>query len=224
MKKKSRLLLIAIIAVVILLFALVGFLTDLLWFQELGYISVFFKQLVTELEFGVPAFIIITLVCYFYLMAMKKGYYRKIGAYDMGRSEKAVNRWALAISAVFGLIAAFSIANKLWFQILQFVNSTDFNIADPVFGRDVSFYIFKLDFISSINNILIGIIIGFAAVNLIYYITLLKERRPAFLDEETRQDGTGQGFGGIARLRPAPRREGKECLMLEQIPSEWSRN
>ncbi len=197
MKKKSRLLLIAIIAVVILLFALVGFLTDLLWFQELGYISVFFKQLVTELEFGVPAFIIITLVCYFYLMAMKKGYYRKIGAYDMGRSEKAVNRWALAISAVFGLIAAFSIANKLWFQILQFVNSTDFNIADPVFGRDVSFYIFKLDFISSINNILIGIIIGFAAVNLIYYITLLKERRPAFLDEETRQDGTGQGFGGM---------------------------
>lgn len=201
MKKKNRKTLVIVIAalVLILLFALVDFFADLLWFQELGYVSVFFKQLVTELEFGVPAFVLITLICYFYLIAMKKGYYRKIGAYDMGRPEKVVNRWALLISAVFGLIAAFSIAGKLWFQILQFVNSTDFLIADPVFGRDVSFYIFKLEFISRINNILIGVIVGFAAVNLIYYVTLLKERRPLFLDEEreTRREVPPNSFGGI---------------------------
>lgn len=170
--------LLIIVLVVICFVALVNFFTDLLWFKELGYVSVFLKQLLTQLEFGLPAFLLITVICWFYLSAIKKNYYRKIGACDMSRPEKHINRLALAISALFGIFSAVLIADRLWFQILQFIHSTDFSIADPIFGRDVSFYIFKLEFLSRVNGLLIYIVIGFAAVNLIFYLALLALRRP----------------------------------------------
>lgn len=211
-KKKSVLLIIGIIVVVLLLlFALANFLTDWIWFNELGYTSVFWKEILTKLSYGLPIFLVLSIICYFYLRAMKNGYYKKIGGYESFIPEKKVNLANLLISAIFGLISAIPIANKLWFQMLQFVNSTDFNIADPIFGRDVSFYVFKLEFISEINNILIPIIIGFAVVNVIYYLVLFKMRKPYFLDEVTAEEphyeeqrqqqnnpfgGPGSPFGG----------------------------
>lgn len=38
------------------------------------------------------------------------------------------------------------------------------------------------------------------------------------------QTTRGARATGIARLRPAPRREGNECAMLERNAGEWSRN
>lgn len=205
-KKRGKLLIIGAIFVAILLFlALINFFTDWLWFKELGYVSVFFKELFTKLTYGVPAFVILTVICYFYLLSMKKGYYKKIGGYDILEPEKKVNRAALAISVLFGLLSALAIANKLWFQILQFINSTDFNIIDPIFHRDVSFYIFRLEFITVANGLLISILVGFAVVNVIYYLTLFRLRKPQFFDEvegpEEEPSGRNQNqqppFGGI---------------------------
>ncbi len=206
-KKKSVLLIVGIVVVVLLiLLSLVNFFTDWIWFDEMGYTSVFWKEILTKLTYGVPIFLILTIGCYFYLQAMKKGYYKKIGGYESLEPEKKVNRAALILSAIFGLIAAIPVANKLWFQMLQFANSTDFNIADPIFGYDVSFYIFKLEFISEINNILIPIIIGFAVLNIIFYLLLFRYRKPYFLDEvepprqerqqEQNNNPFGQFFGG----------------------------
>jgi uncharacterized membrane protein (UPF0182 family) len=48
---------IAIVVVIALLFALTGFITDLLWFKELGYISVFLTKLFTQLKIGIPVFL-----------------------------------------------------------------------------------------------------------------------------------------------------------------------
>lgn len=206
-KKKSVLLIVGIVVVVLLiLLSLVNFFTDWIWFDEMGYTSVFWKEILTKLTYGVPIFLILTIGCYFYLQAMKKGYYKKIGGYESLEPEKKVNRAALILSAIFGLIAAIPVSNKLWFQMLQFANSTDFNITDPIFGYDVSFYIFKLEFISEINNILIPIIIGFAVLNIIFYLLLFRYRKPYFLDEvepprqerqqEQNNNPFGQFFGG----------------------------
>lgn len=200
------------VVVLLILLALVNFFTDWIWFGEMGYTSVFWKELLTKLTYGVPIFVILTIGCYFYLQAMKKGYYKKIGGYESLEPEKKVNRAAGIISAIFGLIAAIPISNRLWFQMLQFANSTDFNITDPIFGYDVSFYVFKLEFITEINNILIPIIIGFAVVNIIFYLMLFRYRKPYFLDEvepprqERRQEQNnnpfGQFFGGQGGQSP----------------------
>lgn len=175
--------LIIILVVLALAVALTRFITDWLWFAELGYVSVFLKKLTTELLYGLPAFLIITALCYLYLMGMKRNYYKKIGGYLRSEPEKKVNLSALGLSALFGLITGFRVANRLWFQILQFFNSTDFNIADPVFAKDVSFYIFRLEFWQKINGMLIYIVLGFAVVNVLFYLVLLRLRKPQFYEQ-----------------------------------------
>ena len=106
-----------------------------------------------------------------------------MGGYDQAFTEKRLNLVTLVISAAFGLIAAVLFANNLWFQLLQFINSTDFNIADPIFGYDVSFYIFRLDFLATVNRLLIFILLGFVAANFLYYFVLLSLRKPDFLTD-----------------------------------------
>ncbi len=239
MKKRTKKLVIigVIVLAIILLLSLVDFFTDWLWFAELGYVSVFFTKLFTKLGYGVPLFILITLGCYAYLHAMKKNYYAKIGGYEMLASEKKVNGIAWIISGAFGLLASVMVVNKLWFQILQFVHSTDFNILDPIFSKDVSFYIFKLEFITEINNILITLIVCFAIANIIYYLALFSTRKPDFFKEmeatyeqpqEEEQprgqqanpfgDGLfGQMFGGNMRNQQGP-------LLQRTRPSRINKN
>ena len=175
--------LIIVLAALALALILTHFITDWLWFAELGYVAVFLKKLLTELTYGLPAFVIITALCYLYLLSIKRAYYKKIGGYLRSEPEKKVNLSALGLSALFGLITGFRVANRLWFQILEYFNSTDFGITDPIFGRDVAFYIFKLEFWQKINGMLIYIVIGFAVVNLLYYLVLLHLRKPQFYEQ-----------------------------------------
>ena len=146
-KKRIGLTALIIILLVILgLFgALIGFITDYLWFRELGYTSVFFKQLFTQLKLGIPTFLILTALSYIYLMGLKKGYYKRVEiAPNPGMKEKTLNSIALGISAVFGLVITLTTVTRLWFEILKFTNSTEFGIADPIFNMDISFYVFGL--------------------------------------------------------------------------------
>ncbi len=186
MKRPKTRTIVVIAAVLILLgfTALVNFLTDFLWFKELNYVSVFFKQLLTQLKIGVPVFILLTSACYIYLQRLKKNYYSKVLQVlsDQTLSERRLNQLAMLISAVFSLLVTINVVGRLWFQILQFVHSTDFGIADPIFHQDLSFYIFKLDFLANINGSLISIILGFAAVIFVFYLLLLAARKPHIID------------------------------------------
>ena len=61
-KLERKILLILAIVVVIgaLFLSLVNFIANFLWFKEMGYLDVFFKQLVTQLTVGVPTFVVVT--------------------------------------------------------------------------------------------------------------------------------------------------------------------
>lgn len=68
----------------------------------------------------------------------------------------------------------------------------------PNHDLDVSFYIFKLEFVSQINQIAIGIVIAFAVLTLIYYFILLSMRRPRIFEQKeapnTEYDENGQAY------------------------------
>ena len=60
-KKRTGLKIFVIVAIVLVLFfSLINFITDFLWFRELGYVSVFFTKLFTQLKIVVPVFIVVT--------------------------------------------------------------------------------------------------------------------------------------------------------------------
>lgn len=208
MKKKkigAKGLIIAILIILLLFLSLIGFITDFLWFKELGYVSVFLKKLMTQLKVGIPTFVIITFLAYVYLKFLKRGYFKKVKSTE-ATNHKRLNliSWGLAIA--FGLLVTFVSISGLWFEILKFTNSTSFDVSDPLFGLNVSFYIFKLAFIQQLNQILIGVIIAFAVLTIIYYVILLSVHTPTMFDEkeepvyrdEDRFDGQQQaGQGGF---------------------------
>lgn len=222
---------ILVVLVFIALFTtLVGFLTDFLWFREMGYTSVFFKEIVTQLQLGIPTFFILTVLTYLYLMALKKGYYKKVDTVDtVTIKEKTVNLVALGVSAIFAILVTLTTVTRLWYEILKFSNSTDFGIVDPIFSMDVSFYVFKLELLTQINQILIGIVVAFVLVSLLFYSLLLAMRRPKIFeakpssefDENGQQrftgdfksnfgafgEAMGSAFGGAFKgFNPGPRR------------------
>ncbi len=69
--------------------ALIGWITDFMWFGELGYISVFLTKLFTQLKIGVPTFVIVTFLAYIYLKAIKRGYMKKIESEEVVDQQKA---------------------------------------------------------------------------------------------------------------------------------------
>lgn len=161
---------------------------DYLWFKELGYTNVFFTQVATQLKIGIPTFIVLTALTYLYLRTLKKSYYKKIEiGSDYAVSEKSLNRVILGLSAVFGGLVTVSTVIGLWFQILRFMNSTDFGVKDPIFKNDVSFYVFKLDFLSGLSQIAISLIIAFLLITLLFYFILMYLRRPRVFQERPQQ-------------------------------------
>jgi len=172
-----------IIVILCLFFMLIQFITDWMWFKEMGYVDVFLKKLVTQLEVGIPAFIVISLLAKLYLNHLRNSYFRGINS-DEQTDLKKLNKTSWILSIVGGGATAFFTVSELWFEILKFANATGFDIKDPLFNLDISFYIFKLEFLSQLNEILIAVIVGFVAVTIIYYMILLTVRTPEVFKEE----------------------------------------
>ena len=141
MEKFQRRLSIVILVVVILLamfFSAITFITDFMWFQEMGYVDVFLKELTTQLKVGVPTFLLVTGLMMVYMTHLKKSYFKKIASSELTDGKK-LGRITLLLAAVFGFFVTVNTVSQLWFDILKFANATDFNLADPLFGLDISF-------------------------------------------------------------------------------------
>ena len=203
-ERKISIILMCIILVLVLFLAMIQFITDFMWFKEMGYTDVFFKQLVTQLTVGLPTFIVVAALVQVYLTHLRKTYFAKIASSEE-TNMKGLKSTTLVLAVVFGAIATFMAVSQLWFEILKFANSTGFELADPLFKIDISFYIFKLEFLKQLNEILIGVIIGFVALTVIYYIVLMTVRTPDVFKEEapqTEEAGDADGERYTAGANP----------------------
>ena len=202
-KKRTGLRVIIAIAIILGLFlSLIGFITDFMWFRELGYVSVFLTKLFTQIKIGVPTFVVVTFLAYIYLKFLKHGYFRKVSS-DEAVNHGKLNLISWGLAAAYGAITTFFTVTKLWFDFLQFVNSTPFGKKDPLYDMDISFYTFKLDFIEEVNQIVLVLLIAFAVLTVIYYSILLTVRTPKIFEEkaqavdEEEEQSQAQGGAGI---------------------------
>lgn len=185
---KVRIALCVLILLAALIYALTGFITDLLWFKETGYVSVFFTELWTKIKLGIPAAVIVALLMWAFLSALKKGFLSK-GGYTLEEADsKKLRKAGIALSVVLGIVVSAGIIARLWWQILQFLNATEFNIADPLFGNDVGFYVFKLEFLEALSASALSIIAALLVATLVYYVLLINFVKPDGSAEETEAD------------------------------------
>ena len=168
-----------VIAVLTLLFFLLsGFITDLIWFGEVGYTSVFLTEIFTKLKIGVPGFVIFAVLGYLVLATLKRSFLKK-NEFELKNEDKGkIRKSMMAISAALGLFIAIFLVNNLWFDFLRFVNATDFGIEDPLFGNDVGFYMFKYDFLSGLADSAIAIVVAYLAATVLLYSILVGFAKP----------------------------------------------
>ena len=176
-------LLLGLLVILGLFMALIGFITDFLWFKELGYVSVFLKQLITQLKIGIPTFLVVTLLSYIYFKYLKLNYYKQVASHSPDHS-KGVNKISWAMAALFGALVTYFAVTNMWFDSLKFVHSTDFGLDDPLFGLDTSFYVMKLDFIQKLNSLFLVVLVILLIMTLVYYTILMGSRRPRIFQEQ----------------------------------------
>lgn len=147
-----------IIAGIVIVFILVfgtiimTYYTNFLWFKELGYSSVFIKILVTKLIVGFLFGLAFFAVFYTNVLLSRRLAPKFNVAYPLGMIqlqstvvETYLNKILLTLAAVFSFIAGTSSA-AYWERFLLFLNASPFGKTDPIFGIDISFYVFKLPF------------------------------------------------------------------------------
>jgi uncharacterized protein len=143
----------AIVLFLIFLNQIVNLWTDWLWYQEVGFTTVFTGVIRTRiwlfLLFGliVGGFIGGNLYLAYRLRPlMRPGTpdQQALERYRMLLSPR-IGLWTALVGAVVGLFAGLS-GQAHWPQWMLFQNRVDFGVTDPQFGTDVGFYVFDVPF------------------------------------------------------------------------------
>ncbi len=151
--------------------ALIGLLTDWWWFQEIGYQVVFTRELVTRVLVFLVAGGLTFGVLYLNLRLAQRGlvpypvvlrFVQSAPRVDM---TAALRRLSLPVSLTFGLLAGLALS-PLWDTVLLALYRSPFGIADPVFSRDIGFYVFTLPALSAV----LGFLSGIAVISLLLLV------------------------------------------------------
>lgn len=182
-KKGLSFVVMVIVVILVLLIGCAGFLTNWMWFDSLGYEKVFWTKFLSQLEIGVPVFLAAMLLVRIYLKSLKKHYFIEVESHEIP-DEKRLNKISWGMSVVFGLLVGLTAGASTWMDFRQFTNATSFGLKDPLFHLDISFYVFKLAFLTKANNIVLGIVVGVVIITLLYYGILITVRTPDMFERE----------------------------------------
>ncbi|MDP3948414.1 MAG: UPF0182 family protein [bacterium] len=176
-KHLTRILFIGLFVVFILSSSIVAFVTDWWWFSEVGYTQIFIKSLVAKIALfsGAGFFAAAFLLANFFLAIRSKiSWTVLLPAALIGRPVNVDSRivkklavvFSLVIAVFFGLVTA---AN--WQEVLKFISGAPFGTADPIFGKDIGFYLFTLPvFVMGLGLIKFLVLLSLVGSAIIYFL------------------------------------------------------
>ncbi|KPU42987.1 hypothetical protein OXPF_34180 [Oxobacter pfennigii] len=166
--------LIGIIIFLIIVFfsGIVSLLVDFQWFKEVGYTGVFTTRLFTQFKLGIPIFVILAGVIYLYLQYLKSEYIKNMKVIHTKEQVKSINFKLFLASLGLSLISSFTLSSTYWYEILSYINGADFNLKDPIFNKDVSFFIFRLPLYQALYGVVFGILILLMIITVIFCLFL----------------------------------------------------
>ncbi|MFZ4064809.1 MAG: UPF0182 family protein [Rhodoluna sp.] len=168
--KKRKPLVISLAIVGVLAIALIsasGVYTDVLWFDQLGYLSVFTTQITAQVTvFLFAAFIAAAFIWVNVFVAWRfrpvyitssDFFGRDLGEY---RSvlDKLRRRVLLVVPIVIGIFLALGQSSE-WTTVYKFINHSYTGVLDPQFKLDIGFYLFDLPFYLQLVGYLLGVVI-----------------------------------------------------------------
>ncbi len=158
-------------ALFLLLFSssLIQFYTELLWFQSLDYAAIFTTRLWAAVGMGVVGFLI-TGACFIinwslipYWLFPKKDWSTQIRGQEVTVPTRPLRIGFTLASLLLALGFGLSLGGR-WSAYLLAHRAVDFGLRDPIFGMDMSFYVFQLPWyqtvLASCKTLLAFIFVG----------------------------------------------------------------
>ncbi len=160
--------------------------TDWLWFKNLDFLKTFWIMFLTNFWIRIIVGAIFTFFIFLNLSFTKKSV---LGSANLKQDDQVetlfederknildwVNRKRLNIvyllfSLIFGFLFS-SVSTGSWEMVLKYLNQTPFNMVDPLFGKDVGFYVFSLPFLSFLKEMgMVLVILTLIFVGIIYIL------------------------------------------------------
>ncbi len=170
----------AVVVLFVLFSSLSGFITDRMWFESLGQTTVFDTLLITKIQLfllvGVVSSLVVGLNVWIAFRS-RPTYIPRSALSDIPGLEKteqvlkSIRRIGLiAGPAAVGVIMGFA-ATESWQEWLSYRNAQEFGQVDATFGLDLSFFVFKLPMLMTIQSWLTAVIVmSVIAAGIIHFL------------------------------------------------------
>ncbi len=153
MSRRFVRILLFVIALIVALAWSSAWLMDMLWMQQVGYASVFWTLTTARWSLGAIAFVLAAtyLVINLRFLGERLQWVSLAGTplqqleLDLSAHQKAVKGVLTVAGIILALLFALSFSTR-WDASLRFLWKMPFGADDPLFGRDVSFFLFQLPF------------------------------------------------------------------------------
>ena len=178
MKGLGGIFLFVIFLVLISLRQLISLYVDWLWFEEVGYtqvftISLFFKTVLAVLGGSIFALLIYANVRIAARLVRGIRFLDQENFLDLPRPElidPLVQRLLLPAALVLGLFAAPQAASH-WESFLLLLNPTSFGLEDPLYNRDLGFFVFQLPALRTLYNwLMTALAVSLALTGVVYVL------------------------------------------------------
>ena len=155
-----------------------NFVTDYMWFNSVGFTSVFMTELWTRiLLFAIAAMMMAVIVGASIFFA----YRARPAVRPMSLEQQGLDRYRQSIDPhrklffwiAVGALALLSgaAASSDWQVYLQFMNGQNFGVDDPEFTKDIGFFAFTLPFIQALLGYMYAaVILAFIAAVIVHYL------------------------------------------------------
>ena len=155
--------------------AAIDLVADWYWFSALGFQSVFLTALTTKVGLGLVVGVAAGAFVYANLRFAQRGIVPDPMVVDLrsGLPKVDVTRLlrhaALPVAVLFGLLMG-AAASGAWLTLLRFRHRVPFEVVDPIFGRDISYYVFTVPALSVVIGLVVTVVVLTLAVTAALYL------------------------------------------------------
>jgi hypothetical protein len=150
------------VLLIILLDVVISLLSDYIWMDSLGYGQVFITLFSTRILLFGAGFLLFGGTLFMTLLGIRRAFARCYLPDELPfflRHKKLYVLGSLALSFLYGLIGSSVVQGLGWERLLTYRHQTPFQVADPIFGHDISFYVYSLPFFNFMIHTLISLMV-----------------------------------------------------------------
>ena len=188
--KKKLWILIGIFFVLFLISTqLITFATDIVWFRQIGYLSTYLRGVFASLMIGVPTFFGVSLLVYLFFNKTYKDFLVHFNTLEEENQRKPVKRGIALVTFVLSFGFTRAVVSEGWMNMLKAIHGVSFGINDPIFQKDLGFYVFQLSFMNEILLALSSLVVLLFLTTIVFGFLLILYLSPTLLDrhEEERE-------------------------------------